>query len=100
VDVDASGSMTMAGAGSLNYQGDASVAASGDNPLTTIMAGLSGGKVANGKMTIPFAVGGTFAKPKFSLKGVAGKGGAPEAVAQEPVNAARGLSGLFKKKQQ
>ena len=63
------------------------------------VAGLSGGKVANGKMTLPFSVGGTFSKPKFSLKGGAGQSGASRA-AQQPANLVRGLSGLFKKKQQ
>jgi uncharacterized protein involved in outer membrane biogenesis len=101
VDVDASGSMTMAGDGTLDYQGDASLAASGNNPLGSILGGLAGAKVANGKMTFPFTLGGTFAKPKFSLKGgAAGQGGVPKAAAQEPVNAVRGLSGLLKKKKQ
>jgi uncharacterized protein involved in outer membrane biogenesis len=100
VDVYGSGSMTMAGEGSLDYQGDASLAASGSNPLATVLGGLAGAKFANGKMTFPFTVGGTFAKPKFSLKGgAAGQSGAVPAAAQEPVNAVRGLSGLFKKKQ-
>ena len=82
VDVDGSGSMTMAGDGTLDYQGDASLAASGNNPLATVLGGLAGAKVANGKMTFPFTVGGTFAKPKFSLKGgAAGPGGVPEAAA-------------------
>jgi len=95
LDVDCSGSMTMANEGSLNYQGAANLAASGSNPLTTILAGLSGAKIANGKMTFPFTVGGTFAKPKFSLQGAAGQGGAAPA---EPVDLMRGLSGLLKKK--
>ena len=69
VNVDGSGSMTMAGDGTLDYQGDASLLASGSNPLGTVLGGLAGAKFANGKMTFPFTVGGTFAKPKFSLKG-------------------------------
>ncbi len=101
VDVDGSGSMTMAGEGSLDYQGDASLAASGNNPLATVLGGLAGAKFANGKMTFPFTVGGTFAKPKFSLKGgAAGKSGAVPAAAAEPVNAVSGISGLLKKKKQ
>ena len=101
VDVDGSGSMTMAGDGTLDYQGDASLAASGSNPLGTVLGGLAGAKFANGKMTFPFTVGGTFAKPKFSLKGgAAGQSGAVPAAAQEPVNVVRGISGLLKKKQQ
>jgi uncharacterized protein involved in outer membrane biogenesis len=100
VDVEGSGSMTMAGEGRLDYQGDANLAARGNSPLANVLAGLSGAKIANGKMTFPFTVGGTFAKPKFALKGAAGQGAAPGAAAQEPVNAVKGLSGLFKKKQQ
>jgi uncharacterized protein involved in outer membrane biogenesis len=101
VEVDGSGSLTMAGEGSLDYEGDASLAASGSNPLATVLGGLAGAKFANGKMTFPFSVGGTFAKPKFSLKGgVEGQGGAPKAAAEEPIKAVRGLSGLLRKKKQ
>ncbi len=98
MEVDASGSMTMAGEGSLDYQGDASLAANGSNPLATIMGGLAGAKMANGKLIFPFTVGGTLAKPKFSLKGGATQaGGLPKAAAQAPVKTVRGLSGLLKK---
>ncbi len=99
VDVDGSGSMTMAGDGTLDYQGDASLAASGSNPMGTVLGGLAGAKFANGKMTFPFTVGGTFAKPKFSLKGgAAGQSGMIPAAAQQPANVVRGISGLLKKK--
>ena len=98
LDVEGSGSMTMAGEGSLDYQGDANLAARGNSPLANVLGGLTGAKIANGKMTFPFTVGGTFAKPKFGLKGMAGPAGAPGAAAQEPINAVKGLSGLFKKK--
>jgi hypothetical protein len=98
--VDGSGNMTMAGEGSLDYQGDASLAASGNNPLATVLGGLAGAKFADGKMIFPFTVGGTFAKPKFSLKGAAGQGGVPGVAAQEPVKAVRGLAGLLKKQKQ
>ena len=101
MDVDGSGSMTMAGEGSLDYQGDASLAASGNNPLASVLTGLAGATFANGKMTFPFTVGGTFAKPKFSLKGGAtGQSAASPANVQQDVNMVRGLSGLFKKKKQ
>jgi len=99
VDVDGSGSLTMAGEGSLDYQGEASLAASGSNPLATVLGGLAGAKFADGKMTIPFTVGGTFAKPKCSLKGGAARGG-ESAAAAEPSNLVRGLSGFLKKKKQ
>ena len=101
VDVDGSGSMTMAGDGTLDYQGDASLTASGNNPLGTVLGGLAGAKVANGKLTFPFTVGGTFAKPKFSLKGGAGgPAAAPTAEVKQDVNAVRGIAGMFKKKKQ
>ena len=100
IDVEGSGRMTMAGDGSLDYQGDASLAANGNNPLATVLEGLAGGKFANGKMTFPFTVGGTFAKPKFSLKGGAAGPGGGSASTAEQVNLVRGLSGLLKKKKQ
>jgi len=101
VVVDGTGSMTMAGEGTLDYQGEASLAANGSNPLSGVLAGLSGAKVANGKMTFPFAISGTIAKPKFTLKGgAAGQGGVVPATAQEPVDLVHGLSGLLKKKKQ
>jgi hypothetical protein len=99
VSVDGSGSMTMAGDGSLDYQGVAGIATSGNNPLANVVAGLSGATVSGGKLNFPFTVGGTLANPKFSLKGGAtGAGGVPQAVAAEPVNAVRGIAGMFKKK--
>jgi len=101
VDVDGAGSLTMAGGGSLDYRGDASLAVNGNNPLLTVLGSLAGAKFANGKMIFPFIVGGTFAKPKFSLKGgVAGQGGIPKTAATEPIDVVRGLSGLLKKKNQ
>jgi len=101
VDVDGSGSMTMAGEGSLDYQGNGSLAAGGNNPLTGVLAGLSGATYADGKMTFPFTVGGTFGKPKFSLKGGGtGRVGAAPAAVQNDVNMVRGIAGLFKKKKQ
>jgi uncharacterized protein involved in outer membrane biogenesis len=102
VDVDGSGSMTMAGEGTLDYQGNASLASSGSNPLTGVLAGFSGAKVENGKMTFPFTVEGTFAKPKFSLKGGArGQTGLAQQVqSAQPADVVRGIAGMFKKKKQ
>lgn len=100
VDVDGTGSMTMAGDGSLDYQGNAGLASSGSNPLTSVLGGLAGAKMENGKLVFPFAVAGTFAKPKFSLKGAPGEGGVPGVAAQQPVNVVRGLAGLLKKQKQ
>ena len=101
VEVDGSGSLTMAGDGSLDYQGEASFAVNGSNPLVTVLGGLAGAKFAHGKMTFPFTVSGTFAKPKFSLKGGAEQqGGTPQAAAREPTNAVRGIAGLLRRKKQ
>jgi uncharacterized protein involved in outer membrane biogenesis len=108
VDVDGSGSMTMGGEGSLDYQGVAKIAA-GANPLTNVLAGVSGATLAEGKLTFPFTVGGTFAHPKFSVKGGGAPGaagvakGVAEGVAQgkqQPVETIRGIAGMFKKKKQ
>jgi AsmA protein len=100
VDVDGTGSMTMAGDGSLDYQGNAGIASNGSNPLTSVLGGLAGAKMENGKLVFPFAVAGTFAKPKFSLKGAPGEGGVPGMAGQQPANVVRGLAGLLKKQKQ
>ena len=104
----------MAGAGSLDYAGVAKVAA-GQNPVTGIMASLSGATVADGKVSFPFTLGGTLQAPKFSVKS-GGAGGAvgglsgllgssqqtgtePSQTQQTPADLVKGVSGLFKKKQ-
>jgi len=98
VDVDGSGHMTMAGEGSLDYQGEAKVAA-GSSPLTNVLAGLSGAKLADGKLTFPFTLGGTLESPKFSLKGGAsGPAGVAQGVQQQPADVVRGIGGMFKKR--
>ncbi len=109
VDVDGSGSLALAGEGSLDYQGVAKVAAS-QNALTSILGGLSGATVAGGKMAFPFNLTGTLQNPKFTLKsGGAGSqlgaitgalGGQKGATRQrqQPANAAQGITGLVKKK--
>jgi uncharacterized protein involved in outer membrane biogenesis len=99
VDVVGSGSLTMAGEGTLDYQGDASIAAGGSNPLVAVLGGLAGATYTDGKLTFPFTVAGTFAKPKFSMKGggLADKGAAPDNV-QKNVKLVRGLSELLKKR--
>ena len=106
VDVDASGSLALAGEGSLDYQGVAKVAAS-QNALTSIVGGLAGATVANGKMAFPFNLAGTLTNPKFTLKSggagsrlgaVTGALGGQKGAAGQPANAAKGITGLFKKK--
>jgi hypothetical protein len=102
VDVDGSGSMTMGGEGSLDYQGVAGIAA-GRNPLGDIVGGLAGASFANGKLSFPFTVGGTFAKPKFSVKGGGAPGalGAAKGLAQgkaQPAEVVSGIAGMLRKK--
>jgi len=109
VEVDGSGSMTLAGAGSLDYQGISKVA-SGQNPVTDMLASYSGATYADGKLSFPFTLGGTLQQPKFSLKsaGPAGAVGGLQSIlggkgqqttAQPSEDLVKGISGLFKKKQ-
>jgi uncharacterized protein involved in outer membrane biogenesis len=109
VDVEGSGSLALAGEGSLDYQGVARVAAS-QNALTSIVGSISGATVAGGKMAFPFSLAGTLQNPKFTLKsGGAGSqlgaitgalGGQKGATGQQqqPANAVQGIAGLLKKK--
>jgi uncharacterized protein involved in outer membrane biogenesis len=108
VDVDATGSVALAGEGSLDYQGVAKVAAS-QNALTNVLGGISGATISGGKMAFPFNLAGTFQNPKFTLKsGGAGSrlgaitstlgGGKGASAQQQPANVLQGLSGLLKKK--
>jgi hypothetical protein len=109
VDVDGSGSLALAGKGSLDFQGVAKVAAS-QNALTSIVGSMSGATVADGKMAFPFNLAGTLQNPKFTLKsGGAGSrlgaitgapGGQKGATGQQPqpANVAQGITGLLKKK--
>jgi uncharacterized protein involved in outer membrane biogenesis len=109
VDVEGSGSLALAGEGSLDFQGVAKVAAS-QNALTSIVGSMSGTTVADGKMAFPFNLAGTLQNPKFTLKsGGAGSqsgaitgapGGQKGATGQQPqpANAVQGKTGLLKKK--
>jgi hypothetical protein len=108
VDVEGSGSLALAGQGSLDFQGVAKVAAS-ENALTSIVGSIAGGTLAGGKMAIPFNLTGTLQNPKFTLKssgagsrsgGVTGAlpGGKGATIQQQPAKAVQGISGLSKKK--
>jgi uncharacterized protein involved in outer membrane biogenesis len=109
VNVDASGTLGVVGAGSLDYQGVAGLAA-GQNAVSDLLAGLSGAKQENGKLTFPFAVAGTLDAPKFSLKSGSAasrlgaltgtQGSSTQTGQQQPADVVKGLSGLFKKKKQ
>lgn len=115
MNIDGSGSFGLAGAGSLDYQGIAKLVA-GENPLAGFLQNLSGATYQDGKLSMPFAIGGTLQAPKFALKSGAGGGqlgglqnlvgGAKTSTQQpgqgqqqSPADLARGISGLFKKKQ-
>jgi AsmA protein len=82
VDVDASGSLALAGEGSLDYQGVARVAAA-QNALSNLVANLSGATFANGKMGFPFHLAGPLQNPKFTLKS-GGAGGQLGAITGAP----------------
>ncbi len=115
VNIDGSGGFGLAGAGSLDYQGIAKLVA-GQNPLAGFLQNLSGATYQDGKLSMPFTIGGTLQAPKFALKSGAGGGqlgglqnfvgGAKTSTQQpgqgqqqSPADLARGISGLFKKKQ-
>ncbi len=115
VNIDGTGSFGLAGAGSLDYQGIAKLVA-GQNPLAGILQNLSGATYADGKLSMPFTIGGTLQAPKFLLKsGAGGAGGLQNLVGgatgqtsgqqpgqaqpQNPADLVRGISGLIKKKQ-
>jgi uncharacterized protein involved in outer membrane biogenesis len=109
VEVDGSGSMTLAGAGSLDYQGISKMA-SAQSPVTDMLAKYSGATYADGKLSFPFTLGGTLQQPKFSLKSAGGAGAigglqsilggkGQQTTAQPSEDLVKGISGLFKKKQ-
>ena len=115
VDVDGTGTLTLAGAGSLAYDGVAKIAAA-QNPLTGLLVGLSGATFADGKLSFPFGIGGSLQSPQFKLKSLGSKGqlsglqgllgpkGQPgtaqegETQEQSPQDLVQGLAGMFKKK--
>ncbi len=109
VEAAGSGTLSLPGAGSLDYQGLAKVAA-GQNAISNLVAGLSGATFANGKLSFPFHVGGTPENPKFtvlskgninSLTNLAGSvSQAPGQNQQNPSALVDAISGLFKKKKQ
>jgi AsmA protein len=66
VELDGSGGLGLAGKGSLNYQGVAKVATS-QNALTTILRGISGATLVDGKMAFHFKITGTLQNPQFTL---------------------------------
>jgi hypothetical protein len=66
--------------------------------LTNVLAGLSGAKLAGGKLSFPFALGGTLDHPRFRLKAPGATGAAGAGAVQPDV--VQGIMDLFKKKQE
>lgn len=114
VDVDGSGSLALAGAGSLDYQGVAKLAA-GQSAVSNLLQGLTGATSENGKLSFPFSIAGTLENPRFLLKSIGRSGqlgalqdlvgaktgqplAAQPAQAQQPSDLVQGIAGLFKKK--
>jgi AsmA family/AsmA-like C-terminal region len=105
VDLDAAGVLSMAGAGSLDYQGVAKLAA-GASPVSGLLTGLTGATVENGKLNLPFSIGGTLDHPRFLVKPGAGQPGGLQNMLsgqgstsgqQSPAGLVQGITGLFKK---
>jgi hypothetical protein len=95
VGMDATGTLTLVGEGSLDYDGVAEVSAA-QNALTNMLSGLSGAKFADGKLSFPFTLGGTLDHPRFRLKAPAGAPGKVGAGAVQP-DVVQGIMDLFKK---
>jgi len=87
VEITAAGSIAIAGAGNLGYEGVANVAA-GDNPVGSLIANLSGATFADGKLSFPFTLTGTLDTPNFRLKSAT------------PANTLRGIQRLLGGSQQ
>lgn len=114
VDIDGSGNLALAGAGSMDYQGVARLAA-GQSAVSNLLQGLAGATAEGGKLSFPFSIAGTLGNPKFLLKSAGGNSGrlgglqglaagkrgagAQPGQAQQPRDLVRGLAGLLKKKQ-
>lgn len=115
VDVEGSGSVALAGEGRLDYEGVATVAAE-NNPVTSLVANLTGASFADGKMMLPFTLSGTLENPNFKIKSAGGSGQQSglqkllggetgqqgldqegQSGPQSPADLIKGLTGLFGK---
>lgn len=65
VDVDGSGSVSISGSDELNYKGVAEIVWK-QGVVTTLFARLAGGTLKDGKLSLPFHVGGTIDNPIFA----------------------------------
>jgi AsmA protein len=82
VEITAAGSIAFSDARNLGYEGVANVAA-GDNPVSNIVANLSGATFADGKLSFPFTLTGTLDAPNFRLRSAT------------PANVLRGFQNLL-----
>ena len=67
VEITAAGSIALAGAGNVGYEGTAKVDA-GNNEVGNLIASLSGATFADGKLSFPFTLTGTLENPNFRLR--------------------------------
>jgi hypothetical protein len=87
VEITAAGVLSLAGEGSVTYEGVAKIAA-GENQVSTLIANLSGATFEGGKLSFPFTLTGTLEKPNFRLRSAT------------PGQALRGLQNLLGGSQQ
>lgn len=114
MDIHGAGALSLAGAGNLDYQGVAKLAA-GQSPISGLLTGLAGATLQDGKLSLPFGIGGTLDNPRFILKSLGsgnqanalqnlmgGQRSAPsgQTQQQQPSDLVQGITGLFKKKKQ
>ncbi|MDE3179575.1 MAG: AsmA family protein [Acidobacteriota bacterium] len=98
ITVDGSGTIELNAPERLNYVGVAQLAAQ-TNPLTNIVADLSGASFANGKLSLPFTVGGTVHNPAFRLKGSSrGNLASPLSHPSQPQQVIQNILNLFQRK--
>ncbi len=102
ITVDGSGRVELTGANPLHYQGTAEIAAR-QNPLTNILANISGATYQNGQLKLPFVVNGTLQRPMFQLETARQFFQPPAATnpagnPNQPPNALQNLFKLFQQK--
>lgn len=93
INVEGAGSIGVNPPQRLNYAGVAHLAAA-TNPLTNLLAGISGVSFSNGQLNLPFTLSGTFSKPVFRLKQT-GREGFVNSLAK-PAQAPQALQDILK----
>lgn len=97
LNVDASGVLDLAKNNQMNYTGTA-LAPARQGGLTNLVANISGATFSNGKLSFPFALGGTLDNPKFSLKtgkGILGGLSAPSPGGKQGAQSGNTIQNLF-----